>query len=144
LNNLLSLYYYLFATIVSKRTDVQKTLTLTITVAILAGSLFAAPTNPTSKGDKKSMEHTTKIDLNLTQEQRDKWNAIFQKYKKKAVELQHQQSAEVDAILTPHQRKIIKEENERREAIMTKRLMQEEQKRVAEEKKNAEAALPAQ
>lgn len=72
-------------------------------------------------------------DLNLTQEQIDKWNALTQEFKQKAVALQHEHAKAIDAILTPRQREIIKNENRRRTQNTMEGIM-ERQKQQASEK----------
>lgn len=104
-------------------------------------SMMAGTTAVVKKGE--SVGKSRLNELNLTDAQRKKWNEIFQKYKQKAIELQHQQSAEVNAILTPRQREIIKEENERRAALLTKKIMQDEmERRKADEKSGSKSNVP--
>jgi Spy/CpxP family protein refolding chaperone len=124
---------------VSKRPEMKQTVMIGIMLGVLMfESAALATTSTVTKGSHVQKSRLNQ--LNLTEKQRQQWNAIFQKYKQKAIELQHEQAKEIDAILTPAQRKIIKEENERRAKALTKKIMLDEVKRKQDAKDSGQGS----
>lgn len=78
----------------------------------------------TGKNASKKPPRSGVNDLNLTKAQQERWMTLFRKNKQAAVILLHQRSDEIDAILTPAQREVIRQENERRTQAVEQHIMQ--------------------